>query len=170
MHDQPRYKPLGPSDFFTDGRSARALVPGTVAQGDLREDTLLYTGRSGDAPANVFPFPVTRQVLQRGRERYEIFCTPCHGRTGDGRGIIVERGFRQPPSFHEDRLRQAPPGHFFDVISNGYGAMIDYASRVSAHDRWAITAYLRALQLSQNATLADVPEAERARLKAAPTP
>jgi mono/diheme cytochrome c family protein len=117
-------------------------------------------------PVSAFPFPITRQVLERGRERYNIYCTPCHGYTGEGRGMIVQRGFPQPPSYHTDRLRQAPVGHLYDVISNGYGAMYSYAARISPEDRWAIVAYIRALQLSQHATADDVPEAERTKLLA----
>ncbi len=164
MHLQPRYNPLEPSTFFGDGRSARPVVPGTVARGHLRIDQQLYTGKVNGVPADTFPFPVTRTVLERGRERYSIYCTPCHDRTGSGRGMIVERGFPQPPSYHIDRLREAPVGHFFDVITNGQGAMYSYASRISPEDRWAIVAYIRALELSQHATLADVPAKERDQL------
>jgi mono/diheme cytochrome c family protein len=157
MHDQPRYEPLERSAFFEDQRASRPLVAGTVAQGELREDDHLYTGKVNGELARTFPFPVTRGVLQRGRQRYTIFCSPCHGGLGDGGGMIVQRGFKRPPSFHELRLREAPIGHFFDVITNGYGAMTEYAFRVPVRDRWAIAAYLRALQFSQNASLADVP-------------
>ena len=167
MHDQPKYRPLAASKLFEDGRSARPLVEGTVARGQLREDELFYAGRSGKDLAKIFPFPVTREVLERGRERYNIFCTPCHSLLGDGNGMVVQRGFRRPPSFHIDRLREAPPGHFFDVMTNGFGAMPSYASRIPVKDRWAITAYIRALQLSQNATLADVPPERRAGLAGA---
>lgn len=164
MHVQPKYKPLEPSSFFDDGRSARPVVPGTVARGHLRTDELLYTGKVNGAPADAFPFPITRRDLERGRERYNIYCTPCHGYTGSGRGMIVERGFPPPPSYHTDRLRQAPAGHFFDVMTNGYGTMYSYADRVSPEDRWRIAAYVRALQLSERATVADVPPEERAQL------
>ena len=164
MHDQPRYKPLGASSFFADGRASRLQVEGTVARGQLREDELYYTGRTGNDPAAVLPFPATREVLERGHERYGIYCTPCHGLLGDGEGMIVQRGFRHPPSFHIDRLREAPVGYYFDVMTKGFGAMASYASRIPPADRWAIAAYVRALQLSQNAKLADAPASEQKRL------
>ena len=164
MHVQPKYKPLDPSSFFGDGRSARPEVPGTVAHGHLSTDELLYTGKVNGEPADLFPFPVTRQVLERGRERFNIYCSPCHDYTGSGRGLVVQRGFPPPPSYHIDRLVKAPAGHFFDVITNGYGAMYSYAARVEPRDRWAIVAYIRALQLSQHATLDDVPAQEREQL------
>jgi len=164
MHNQPRYKPLGGSAFFEDGRASRPLVEGTVPRGYARTDEHLYRGKVNGRLVETFPFPITRQVLERGRERYDIFCAPCHGRDGYGEGMIVQRGFRQPPSFHTERLRRAPVGHFFDVITNGFGTMYSYASRIPPEDRWAIVAYIRALQLSQNATLQDVPPAERRRL------
>jgi hypothetical protein len=164
MHVQPKYKPLDPSNFFDDGRSARPEAQGTVAHGHLRADELLYTGKLNGEPADVFPFPVTREVLERGRERYNIYCSPCHDYTGSGRGMVVQRGFPPPPSYHLERLVKAPAGHFFEVMSNGYGAMYSYASRVTPEDRWAIVAYIRALQLSQHATLEDVPPQEREHL------
>jgi mono/diheme cytochrome c family protein len=164
MHDQPKYTPLRQSDFFADGRAARPLVEGTVARGLLNEDEQLNTGKVNGQLAADFPFPVTAEVVARGRERYDIFCSPCHDRTGGGNGMIVRRGYRRPPTFHQDRLRQAPPGHFVDVMTNGFGAMPDYRSQVPPRDRWAITAYLRALQLSANATLSEVPPGERERL------
>jgi len=164
MHVQPKYKPLDPSTFFDDGRSARPEVPGTVARGHLRTDEFLYTGKVNGEPADAFPFPVTREVLERGRERYNIYCSPCHDYTGSGRGMVVQRGFPPPPSYHIERLVKAPAGHFFEVMSNGYGAMYSYASRVTPEDRWAIVAYIRALQLSQHATLEDVPPQEREHL------
>jgi hypothetical protein len=164
MAEQPRYDPLEASTFFADGQSARPLIPGTVARGYLREDTELYTGKSGKDFTHTFPFPVTQAVLERGRERYDIFCSPCHDRTGSGMGMIVRRGYTPPPSFHQDRLREAPVGYFFDVITNGFGAMPDYAAQIPPRDRWAIIAYIRALQLSQQATLEDVPAEERAKL------
>lgn len=160
MHDQPRYEPLEASAFFEDGRSARQPVTGTVARGQLQADTHFYTGRVNGEPVTTFPFQITQEVLKRGQERYNIFCSPCHDRVGNGEGMVVRRGFRRPPSFHIDRLREAPVGHFFDVITNGFGAMYDYAARIPPRDRWAIIAYIRALQFSQRATLADVPEAE----------
>jgi hypothetical protein len=170
MHDQPKYKPFRPSDFFADRRSARDPIAGTVARGQLKDDGYLETGKIGDKFGEAFPFPIVldnprheKDLLSvaRGKERYEIFCTPCHGRTGLGNGMVVQRGYRRPPSFHIDRLRQAPAGYFFDVMTNGFGAMPDYAAQIPVRDRWAIVAYLRALQLSQNATLADVPPSAR---------
>jgi len=168
MHEQPRYNPLAKTDFFGDGRSARPVVPGTVARGHLRLDEHLYTGKVNGQLATTFPFPITRQDLERGRDRYNIYCTPCHDATGTGHGMIVLRGFPQPPSYHIQRLRDAPLGHFFDVITNGLGNMYAYDSRVNPEDRWRITAYIRALQLSRSATLADVPAAERERLEKLP--
>ncbi len=165
MQVQPRYNPYDPSAFFDDGRSVRPLVPGTVARGHLRLDELLYTGKINGKEADEFPFPITKGDLERGRDRYNIYCTPCHDFTGSGRGMIVLRGFPQPPSFHMDRLRQAPAGHFFDVMTNGLGVMYSYATRITPEDRWRIAAYIRALQLSQGATLADVPAAERQNLQ-----
>ena len=166
MHDQPKYEPLEASSFFVDGRSERPLVPGTVPRGAdlLRADDHLYTGKIGGIDVDTFPFPVSASVLGRGEERYAIYCTPCHGAIGDGDGMIVRRGYRRPPSFHDERLRQAAVGHYFDVMTNGFGAMPDYAAQVRVRDRWAIVAYIRALQLSQHATLADVPAEARARL------
>jgi mono/diheme cytochrome c family protein len=166
MHVQPRYNPLDQSEFFEDGRSARPAVPGTVARGELRIDEHLYTGKVNGVPVDSFPFPVTQKVLDRGRERYNIYCTPCHGYTGEGNGMIVQRGFPQPPSYHIDRLRQAPVGYLYGVITHGYGAMYSYAARISPEDRWAVVAYVRALQMSQHATINDVPEPERAKLNA----
>ncbi len=157
MHDQPRYKPLAESRFFRDGRASRPVVEGTVARGQLHEDEHLYTGKVNGQPAAALPLELTRELLERGRERYDIFCSPCHGHAGYGDGMIVQRGLRPPPSFHIDRLRGSPPGYYFDVITNGFGTMYSYASRVAPEDRWAIIAYIRALQLSQNATPADVP-------------
>jgi len=165
MHDQPKPIPLRASAFFADERSARPLVEGTVSREHLRDDTLLETGKTGNDEATVFPFRVDARVVARGRERYDIYCSPCHGRTGNGDGMVVRRGFRRPPSYHDDRLREAPVGHFVDVITNGFGAMADYRQQVEPRDRWAITAYIRALQLSEHATMADVPAAERARLQ-----
>lgn len=164
MHDQPKYKPLTASGMFEDGRSARPLVPGTVARGFAREDSLLYTGKIDGKLADSFPFPVTAKELDRGQERYNIFCSTCHGYAGDGDGMIVQRGFRRPPSFHIERLRKAPAGYIFDVMTNGFGAMSDYASQIEPRDRWAIAAYLRALQLSQGATAADAGPDGRAKL------
>jgi len=162
MHVQPRQNPLSRSDFYSDHRSARPPVEGTVARGQLREDTYLYTGKIGNNPGDFLPFPVTKEVLERGRERYNIFCAPCHSRVGDGNGFVPARGFaRKPPSFHIVRLQKAPAGYFFDVITNGFGIMPDYASQIPVTDRWDIVAYVRALQLSQNATMADVPQGQK---------
>lgn len=165
MHDQPRYEALERSTFFRDGRSARPLVPGTVARGRLELDEHLYEGRVAGELAETFPFPVTRQVLERGRERYDIYCSACHDRAGYGEGMVVKRGLKRPESFHVERLREAPPGYFFDVVTNGFGAMFDYSDRVAPRDRWAIAAYVRALQLSQAARLEDVPEPTRTALE-----
>jgi mono/diheme cytochrome c family protein len=164
MHDQAKAKTLAHSDFFTDGRSARPVIPGTVARGQLHLDEHFYTGKIEGRHADTFPFAITADVLRRGQERFNIYCSPCHGRLGDGAGMIVQRGFRRPSSYHQDRLRNAPPGYFFDVITNGFGTMFDYADRVAPEDRWAIVAYIRALQLSQNAGPEDVPADQRSRL------
>jgi mono/diheme cytochrome c family protein len=165
MHDQPKYIPLRESAFFGDLRSARPLVEGTVARGHLHDDPLLYSGKAGNADATVFPFAVDARVMTRGQERFDIYCSPCHGRTGQGDGMVVRRGYRRPPSYHQDRLRDAPVGHFFDVITNGFGAMPDYASQIKAEDRWAIVAYVRALQLSEHASVADIPAGERDKIR-----
>jgi mono/diheme cytochrome c family protein len=157
MHDQPKYIPYRPTTFYADRRSERPLVEGTVPRGDLREDELLETGKASGADATVFPVTVDLALLDRGRERFNIFCSPCHGRIGDGEGMVVQRGYRRPPTFHQDRLRDAPVGHFVDVISNGFGAMPDYAAQIPPRDRWAIVAYIRALQLSQHTAVAELP-------------
>jgi mono/diheme cytochrome c family protein len=161
MHDQPKYSPYEGSAFFADQRSARPILDGTIARGQLNEDEHLHTGRVGGQPANAFPFAIDEAAMRRGRERYDIFCSPCHGLAGDGDGMVMQRGYRRPPSLHIDRLRQAPPGHMFDVMTNGFGAMPDYAGQIPVGDRWAIAAYLRALQLSQSAAAAQLsPEAQ----------
>jgi cbb3-type cytochrome c oxidase subunit III len=167
MHVQPRYNPFDAADFFEDGQSARMPVEGTIPRGDLRlgPQELLYTGKMNGALADAFPFPVTRDDLNRGRERFNIYCEPCHGMSGDGDGMIVQRGFRRPPSLHMDRLRAAPAGHFYDVITNGFGTMYPYGYRVPTRDRWAIVAYIRALQLSRQASINDVPPADRKKLQ-----
>jgi mono/diheme cytochrome c family protein len=165
MHVQPKYKSLDPSSFFDDGRSARPVVPGTVARDQLRTDEGYYTGKVNGVEVATFPFPITREVLEHGRERYNIYCTPCHDRLGEGQGMIVQRGFPPPPSYHTDRLRQAPVGHFYNVITNGYGTMYNYASRITPQDRWAIAAYIRALQLSQAAKLSDLTDEDRRQLQ-----
>jgi mono/diheme cytochrome c family protein len=158
MHVQPRQNPLSRSDFFADQRSARPPVEGTVARGQLRDDTYFYTGKVGSSPGDYMPFKVTKEVLERGRERFNIYCAPCHSRLGDGNGFVPSRGFtRKPPSYHIPRLQKAPLGYFYDVMTNGFGIMPDYASQISPQDRWNIVAYIRALQLSENATTADVP-------------
>jgi mono/diheme cytochrome c family protein len=164
MHDAPRYEALEASTFFDNGGSARTLVANTVPRGYLREDELLNTGKLAGQFTTTFPMAVTADVMARGQERYNVFCSPCHGRTGVGNGMIVQRGFRQPPSYGEQRLRDAPAGYFFDVMTNGFGAMQDYAAQVPVADRWAIAAYIRALQLSMNATVADVPADRRSDL------
>jgi len=161
MHDQPRLKPFRQSDFFADLRSARLPVQGTVARGQLHEDSYFYSGKLGNNPGDYMPFPVTEEVLVRGQQRFNIYCAPCHSRLGDGNGMIPQRGFRHPPSFHDERLRKAPLGYFFDVMTNGFGAMPDYASQIPVRDRWCIVAYIRALQLSQGATMADVPGGQK---------
>ncbi|HXO44576.1 MAG TPA: cytochrome c [Candidatus Cybelea sp.] len=168
MHVQPKYLPYEPTDFFGDGRSERQPVPGTVARGQLRLDELMFTGRENGVVVNKFPFPITKADLDRGRERYNVYCTPCHDYSGTGRGMIVQRGFPQPPSYHIQRLRDAPAGHFYEVITNGFGAMYSYAARVEPADRWRIAAYIRVLQLSRNATIQDVPESARQNLSQLP--
>jgi mono/diheme cytochrome c family protein len=165
MHDQPKLRPLRSSALFEDQRSARALVAGTVARGSLREDALYFTGKQGRDFTPEIPVPVTPALLARGQERFQIYCSPCHGRTGRGDGMIVQRGFKAPSSYHVDRLRAAPVGFFYDVMTNGFGAMADYSAQVTPADRWAIVAYLRVLQYSQYAPAADVPAAARAALE-----
>ena len=158
MANQSRYEPLEVSQFFTDQRSERPLVDGTVSWNYPVNDTLFTTGKNPDGTLSEdFPFPVTLDVLKRGQERYNIYCSPCHDYTGNGQGMIVQRGFSAPPSFHTDNLRQIPVGHFFDVMTNGFGQMYSYAYRVSPADRWAIAAYIRALQFSQYANIKDLP-------------
>lgn len=216
MQDQPRYEAYERSDFFKDGISSRPLIEGTVARGNLRENTALYTGKTGGAstqagstatstatgegaaaaasatasrntatggattPAAVgdttggatsagqdvteFPFPITQQVLTRGQERFQIFCSMCHGATGRGDGMVVKRGYRQPPSYHTDALRESPVGHFYDVITNGWGTMPNYAAQITPQDRWAIVAYVRALQLSEQANISELSPEEREKL------
>ena len=167
MFNQPKLLPLQSSTFFADGRASRPLPEDTVARGQLHGDDLLSTGRLGGAVADRFPFPITAAILDRGQQRFDIFCSPCHGRTGDGHGMIVQRGFPAPPSFHTERLRNAPIGHFFNVITHGYGVMYSYAARVEPADRWAIAAYIRALQLSQNANVQELAPAEQQALERA---
>jgi mono/diheme cytochrome c family protein len=170
MQDQPKYRPQRPSDFFADGRSERQPVEGTIARGALNEDTAFYEGKdAAGKDIEAFPLAVDKDFIERGQGRYNIYCAPCHGAIGNGLGMIVRRGFKQPPSYHIDRLREAPVGHIYDVISNGYGAMLNYASQVQPRDRWAIVAYIRALQYSQNANVNDLPAEARNRVPAAGT-
>ena len=172
MHDQPRYVPLRPSSFFADGRSERPLEEGTVPRGHLEQDAPLYTAKAADGKTfvNTFPFAVTKEVIERGHERFDIYCAPCHDRLGTGMGMVVRRGYRRPPSYHIDRLRNAPNGYIYDVITNGFGAMPDYAAQIGTADRWAIVAYIRALQLSQNASINDLTPAARGQLETPQAP
>ena len=194
MQDQPKMKPYRGTSFFGDGTSMRQPIDGTIPRGQLRSNTEYFTGKKANAPRatatpatqqptasaqantypddiDTFPFPVTKEVVDRGRERYEIFCTACHGLTGNGDGMIVRRGFRRAASFNDDRLRQAPVGHFFDAITNGWGAMPSYASQIPVQDRWAIITYIRALQLSQqNNAAASASPAPQTSPAASPTP
>lgn len=168
MRDGARLKPLEKTAFFPDGRSGRPFVEGTVPRGYAAVDDAqeyLETGKIKGQLGNAMPFPLTPEVLKRGQQRFEIFCTPCHDRLGTGQGMIVQRGLARPPSYHIDRLRQAPLGHFVDVMTHGFGAMYSYAYRVPPRDRWAIAAYIRVLQLSQATTVADVPQKELQKLE-----
>jgi len=170
MWVQNKVKPLQESAVFLDGQASRRLPPGTVARGELRDDELMYRGIVNGKMATVFPFAMTRTDLERGRQRFDVYCSPCHGRLGDGNGMISQRGLalaRQPASYHTDRLRKMPVGHFYDVITNGFGVMYSYAQRVEPADRWRIAAYIRVLQLSQNAKVTDLAPEEQAQLKAA---
>jgi len=161
MADQPKNLPLSPSPFFEDGRSERPLIENTVARGSIAQDDLFVPKES-----NAFPLPVTADLLERGRERYKIFCTPCHGIQGDGNGMVSMRGMKHPPSYHDARLRQVPNGYIYDVITNGFGGMLSYSQQIPPADRWAIVAYVRALQLSRNAPVSDLPPALRDKLNA----
>jgi mono/diheme cytochrome c family protein len=165
MHDQPSDKTYAASSFFGDGLSARPVVAGTVARGQLHLDEAFYRGKIDGAFVNELPIEVDQKLLERGQQRFDIYCSVCHGRTGYGNGMIVERGFRRPPSYHIERLREAPLGYFFDVMTRGFGAMPSYAVQIEPRDRWAIVAYVRALQLSQNATLDDVAADRRGELE-----
>ena len=167
MHDQPKIEPLEASAFFPDGRGSRPLVEGTVARSEPLGEPPYLTGKQGGQLVQQAPVAVSGAVLARGRERYNVFCSPCHDRVGTGNGMIVQRGYRQPPSFHDSRLRVEPDGYFFDIMTNGFGVMPNYAQQIPVADRWAITLYVRALQLSQGATLADVPADRRAELEGA---
>jgi len=170
MHDQPKLEPLEASTFFSNGMSSREWVEGTVARGQLREDKLLYTGLTEDDKfADELPMELDRELLERGRNRFEAFCSPCHGRVGNGQGMVVQRGFKHPKSFHEDRLRQIAVGYFFSVMTNGFGEMSSYAVQLSPEDRWAVAAYLRALQLSQKAPVDELSADDMQRLEQAAT-
>jgi mono/diheme cytochrome c family protein len=157
MHNQPKYRPLRPSPLFADGSSARPAIDGTVARGALQEDEAFFTGKVAGVAVRELPFKIEAADLDRGEERFNIFCTPCHDKTGNGKGMVVQRGYRQPPSFHIERLRQAEPGYIFDVMTKGFGVMPDYKAQIDPRDRWRIIAYVRALQLSQAGTAADIP-------------
>jgi mono/diheme cytochrome c family protein len=174
MHDQPKYKPLGETAFFPDGRESRPDIANTVARGDLRDgDTEFYTGKSAKDAKNdvdVFPITVDKDLIERGHQRFDVYCSPCHGRLGNGLGMIVRRGFKQPPSYHIDRLRAAPVGHFYDVITNGYGAMYNYAAQITPRDRWAIISYIRTLQYSESQKVDQLSADARAKLPAKPNP
>lgn len=165
MANQPKDRPLAPSPFFEDGRSERPLVENTVARGSLANDELFVPKDS-----NNFPLPVDLQLLERGEERYKIFCTPCHGLQGDGNGMVAMRGMKQPPSYHQDRLRHAPNGYYYDNITNGFGQMLGYSAQIPPRDRWAIIAYIRALQLSRNAKIGDLPSELRDKLNQSGAP
>ena len=165
MHDGPRYKPLQASEIFPDNQSARPIIEGTVPRGFLKDDDVFYTGMLAGAPVEKIPMPITADVVVRGRERFNIYCSPCHGVAGDGDGMIVKRGYKQPTSYHDPRLRNEKAGYFFDVMTRGFGQMPDYAAQVSPKDRWAIVASIRALQLSQHASVGDLTKVERERLE-----
>lgn len=167
MHDAPRYEAFEASATFPDNRASRTPPAGTVARGWLRDDEALYTGKIAGQPVDQFPFAIGREDLARGQQRFNIYCTPCHGRVGDGNGMVVQRGLRQAASFHQDRLRQEKLGYFYDVITNGFGGMPDYATQIPVRDRWLIVAYVRTLQLSQHASVDDVPADQRGALDAA---
>jgi len=152
MANQPRQNPLSPAEFFPDDRSARPILDNTVMRGALEEDSLFIPKES-----NAFPLPLTQELLERGEDRYKIFCSPCHGLQGDGMGMVTLRGMKHPPSYHQERLRNVPVGYLFDVITNGFGAMNGYSAQLAPRDRWAVVAYLRALQVSRNAHVVDLP-------------
>jgi mono/diheme cytochrome c family protein len=167
MYDQAKAKPFSESDFFANGQNARPIPFDTVARGFLREDKAMYAGLGPEGKfISELPVPLNRELLSRGHERFDIFCSPCHGKTGNGQGMIVQRGFKQPSSFHVERLREQPFGYFFDVMTQGFGQMSSYASQVPPEDRWAIAAYLRALQLSQHVGVAELSDTDRANLGA----
>jgi len=166
MANQPRYDPLESSDFFADGMASRPRIEGTVARGEISNNPFLDTGKINGQDGDGFPIPVTRELVDRGQSRFNIYCSQCHGRIGDGNGMIPSRGYRRPPTYHSDKLRTAPTGHFFDVMTNGFGAMPPYRTMITAQDRWAIVAYIRALQLSQNSNAAELTAEQRAQLDA----
>lgn len=166
MYNQPKLRPLKESTFFEDGMASRPKIEGTVARGQLQADPHLFEGKVNDQFADSFPFEITAEVLKRGQQRFNIFCAPCHDQAGTGNGMIVKRGFKQPTSYHDQRLVDSPEGYYFNVIKNGFGVMQDYSAQIPVHDRWAIIAYIRALQYGQRATLDDVPENLRAELQA----
>lgn len=169
MQNQPKYKPLAVSTFFTDGRSARPIPEGTVARDELDDTDSVHTGNAANGDfLDAIPMPVTETLLRRGQERFDIYCSPCHDRMGTGRGMVEQRGFKIPSDLNSDRVRELPPGYIYQVISNGYQAMPDYKDQIPVDDRWAIVAYLRALQLSRHATMADVPPNEISQLEAQP--
>lgn len=170
MQDQPRYKPLGANRFFADGRDARPIPAGTIARDELDDADSFHTGEANGAFLDTIPLQIDSNLLHRGRERFDIYCSPCHGRTGDGNGMVAQRGVKIPADFHTDRLREVPPGYLYQVIKNGYGAMGDYGDQIPVRDRWAIVAYLRALQLSRDANLNDVPADQRGQLSGANQP
>ena len=165
MAEQPYYDPYEQTDFFADGSSARQPVEGTVARGHLWVDDHLYTGKVGGELVRTYPFPINEDVLERGRERYEIFCTPCHGGSGRGNGVVVRRGFRPPPSFLDPKFDDIAVGHYIDVMTNGFGAMPSYAAQVPPEDRWAIAAYVEALRLSQSVTIDQLPPDRQSELR-----
>ena len=166
MYQQQKFRTYNADPFFTDSLSARPLVEGTVVHTGMPEDSLLATGMINGKPSDIFPFPVTREVLLRGKDRFNSFCSPCHGRLGDGNGMVVQRGFPSPPSYHTDSVRVMPAGFYVDVMTKGFGRMYPFAARIHPHDRWAIAAYIRALQLSQHAVVAGLPETQRKHLEA----
>ena len=165
MYEQKKYVPLAESEFYRDGQSARPPVEGTVVHRDHSDDGLISTGKVGGMPVNAFPFRITEATIRRGQERFDIFCAPCHGRTGDGDGMVVQRGFPQPPSYYADSVRALPVGRYVDVIANGFGRMYPYGDRVPPRDRWAIAAYIKVLQASRAVHVADLTTAEREKLK-----
>ena len=165
MHDQPRYKPLAASEFFSDHRSARPEVEGTIARGQLRIDEARYTGKINGEEIDQFPIPITKEDIERGQTRFNVYCTPCHSRLGDGNGMVAMRGMKHPPSYHQPRLRQVPNGYLFDVVTNGFGQMLGYSAQISRRDTWAIIAYIRALQFSRNAPVSELPADMRKKLE-----